>query len=232
MLRVARLGFGQRHAAHVVVEPAPAHLRKADIDAGRTRVAEIGALDDPGFATLMYARAAKLVLVDSWRLGVGHWLRQRIRRLSTEHVEVAAAGAVHGEVLLDGIYVYQKVLMCEAIEIRHGDDAVRITNEAVFDGERAWLPDGCCNGELVKQLAPYTDGNDVFDETACGLDAQALVRAVTVARCADAASVFAFLLQGVKLQDYGLLSGATLRVAASSAASPTSMPSTASGPGP
>jgi hypothetical protein len=194
-------------------EPAPAHLRKADIDAGRTRIAEIDALDDPGFATLMYARAAELLLVDSWRLGAGHWLRQGIRRLSTEHVEVAAAGAVHAEVVLDGIYVYQKVLMCEGIEIRHGDDAVRITSEAVFDGERAWLPDGCRDGDLVKQLASYTDGNDVFDETSCGLDAQALVRAVTVSRCADAASVLAFLLRSMKLQNYGLLSGATLQVA-------------------
>jgi hypothetical protein len=115
--------------------------------------------------------------------------------------------------------------MCEGIEIRHGDDAVRITSEAVFDGERAWLPDGCCNGELVKQLAPYTDGNDVFDETACGLDAQALVRAVTVSRCADAASVLAFLLRGMKLQDYEPLVGATLKVcvAASGEVSVTTM---------
>ena len=192
--------------------PVPAHVRKADIDAGRTRIAEIDALEDPGFPTLMYARAANLLLVDSWRLGAGHWLRQGIRRLGTEQVEVVATGAVHREVILDGVYVYQKVLMCEGIEIRHGADAVRITSEAVFDGKRAWLPDGCCNGELVKQLAPYTDGNDVFDETGCGLDAQTLVRAITVSRCADAAGVLAFLLHSMKLQDYELLAGATLRV--------------------
>ena len=166
------------------VELAASHLRKADLDAGRVCVAEIGPLDDPGFATLMYARAANIVLVDTRGLGSGHWVRRGIRRLSTERVEVVAAGVVHGEILLDGIVAHQKILLCEGIEIRHGDDVVQITGEGLFDGERAWLPDGCRDGELVKQLAPYTDGNDAFDETACGLDAQTLVRAVTVSRAA------------------------------------------------
>jgi hypothetical protein len=137
---------------------------------------------------------------------------RKLRDLDVEDIEVIAVEA-GAEERFDGIFICEKVRLCERIEIRHGSDLVTISDDALFHDEVILVPAGCRGGDVVKQVSAYTGEYDHFDDTACDEDMRRLDRLVRTLRCPDPASMLLCLLQELPLSDYAALVGRTFRVA-------------------
>jgi Histidine kinase-, DNA gyrase B-, and HSP90-like ATPase len=171
---------------------------------------------DESHASLMYARAAGLTLVHPYLLGSDHWVLQTLRDLDAEDIHVVAVGP-GAEARFDGIFICEQLRLCEHIEIRHGNDIVTISDDALFHDEVILCPSGCCGGAVVKQVSAYTGELDHFDDTACGEDMRRLDQLVRTLRCPDAASMLRCLVQDLlkqlPLDEHTALLGKTFRVA-------------------
>lgn len=188
------------------------HPVRDEVEAGSLRLAAFSPYEtDESHATLMYARAAGLTLVHTYLLGTNHWATRGLRDLNTEDIVVVPVG-IGAEERFDGLCICEQVRLCERIEIRHGSDAVSITDDALYHDESILYPSGCRGGAAVKQVSPYTGEYDHFDDTACEEDMRRLDRLVRTLRCPDPASVLRCLLQDLPLNEYASLIGKTFRV--------------------
>lgn len=188
------------------------HPVRDEVEAGSLRLAAFSPYEkDESHATLMYARAAGLTLVHTYLLGTNHWATRGLRDLNAEDIAVVPVG-IGAEERFDGLCICEQVRLCERIEIRHGSDAVSITDDALYHDESILYPSGCRGGAAVKQVSPYTGEYDHFDDTACEEDMRRLDRLVRTLRCPDPASVLRCLLQDLPLNEYASLIGKTFRV--------------------
>lgn len=194
------------------MESPPRHPSREDIQLGRIRVASCESMDDGDeLMTKAYAKAASLTLVHPYLLSGTHGINRGLRNLELEDVAVTPIGATSRSEFR-GIYVFVQVVLCEKIEIRHESDVVEISGEALYHEGTILYPSGCSDGEVVKQVAPYSDEDDRFDETAFEADARGLVRLVRALQCPDAASMLKCLLQDIDWQEYPSLAGKTFTV--------------------
>ena len=189
------------------------HVTKEQVDSGKVSVATFDpfACDDESsfFATLLYVRAAGLILLD--RLGDGHWARQGIRDLNAESPKALPCGEAR-EGQLEAIYAWSPVVLCDHVEITHGAHTVQIADDAVFHDSRILFPRTCESGDVVRQVSSYRDEGDRFDDTAAQADCQTLERLVRTLRCDDAPSLVASLLRDVPFERYSWLAGKTFKV--------------------
>ena len=102
-------------------------------------------------------------------------MTRELRDLDVEDIEVVAVGP-GAEERFDGIFICEKVRLCDRIEIRHGADVVAISDDALFHDEVILCPAGCRGGAVVKQVSAYTGEYDHFDDTACDEDMRRLDR--------------------------------------------------------
>jgi hypothetical protein len=164
----------------------------------------------------MYARSAGLTLVHTYLLGCDHWVTRELRDLDAEAIDVVAVGP-GAEERFDGIFICERVRLCDRIEIRHGSDVVSIADDALFHDQVMLCPAGCRDGAVVKQVSAYTGEYDRFDETACSEDMRRLERLLRTLRCPDPASMlrclFQDLLQDLPHGEYATLVGRTFHVA-------------------
>ena len=198
-------------------------VTREEVETGTIRLAAFSPYQkDESHATLMYARAAGLTLVHTYLLGFEHWVTRELRDLDVEDIEVVAVepGA---EERFDGIFICEKVRLCDRLEIRHGTEVVTISEDALFHDEVILCPAGCRGGAVVKQVSAYTGEYDHFDDTACDEDMRRLERLVRTLRCPDPASMLRCLLQDLQLTDYAALVGRTFRVALGTSADEASV---------
>ena len=201
---------------HYLRSPA-VHPTREQVESGQLRLAAFSPYEkDESHATLMYARTAGLTLVHTYLLGIDHWVTHTLRDLNAEDIDVIPIGP-GAEERFDGIFICEKLRLCDRIEIRHGSDTVTISDEALFHDDVILCPSGCRGGAVVKQVSAYTGEYDHFDDTACDEDMRRLDRLVRTLRCPDPASMLRCLLQDLlqhmPLIDQAALVGKTFRVA-------------------
>jgi hypothetical protein len=158
----------------------------------------------------MFARAAGLTLVHTYLLGFEHWVTRELRDLDVEDIEVVAVepGA---EERFDGIFICEKVRLCDRLEIRHGTDVVTISDDALFHDEVILCPAGCRGGALSSSRSRPTPANTTTSTT------RPVTRtcAGSISWCAPCAvripaSMLRCLLQDLPLNDYATLIGTDL----------------------
>ena len=167
--------------------------------------------DESDFVTLMYAKAAGLTLVEPDKLGEGHWVHRDLRDLNDEEAAVTPSG-VTSEFRFSGLYASSQVVLCDAIDIRHGIDVVQFSEEALLADGRILYPLGCSDGEVVKQIESYRDEFEKVDETACDEDMAQFSRMVRTFRCSDPVSMLKSLLQEIPWSEYASLVGRSFTV--------------------
>jgi hypothetical protein len=189
------------------------HVTKEQVESGAVSVATFdpSACEDENFlfATLLYARAAGLLLLE--RLGDGHWARRGIRDLNAESPQAVPCGDAR-EGQLEAIYAWSPVVLCDHVEITHGAHTVKIDDDALFHDSRILIPRNCESGDVVRQVSTYMDDGSRFDDTAAQADCQTLERLVRTLRCDDAPSLLASLLRDVPFERYSSLAGKTFKV--------------------
>ncbi|WP_157264130.1 ATP-binding protein [Azohydromonas aeria] len=188
------------------------HLHRSDINAGVVRLAayEPG-LKGPNVATLMYAQAASVVLVDLGMLGPNHWVQHGLRDLTREAVTVTAVD-VTAEASFRGAYAQAPVRACDHIEIVHGNDKVVLRDKAIFWDGAIFYPRSCRDGQVVMQVSDYRTAQDHVDELACGVDEDLLARFMRKLRCPDPVALLQCVLEEICWTDYPQLSGRRFRV--------------------
>ena len=106
-------------------------LARAEVERGRLRLACVAPFGDRSGARWMYARERAYLLLDAGAFAAGHWAQRYVRWLDDEPVSIEAVNPGPLE-SLDGRRIEVTVAACEAIEIRVGDDAVVIRDDAVY----------------------------------------------------------------------------------------------------
>jgi hypothetical protein len=186
--------------------------RRSDIESGMVHVAvyEPG-LEGLNVATLMYAQAASVVLVDLDMLGPDHWVQHGLRDLAKESVTVTAVDVtVEGN--FRGIYAQAPVRVCNHIEIAHGSDKVTIRDKAIYHGGVILYPRGCSDGQVVMQVSDYRSSQDHVDDLACETDMHHLARFVHKLRCPDPVGLLQCVLEEICWTDYPQLCGKRFRL--------------------
>jgi len=152
------------------------HPTREDVESGTTRLARFSPYGrDEAHATLLYARAVGLTLVNPYLLEPNHWAMRNLRDLDSEGFSVVVSGAGAAEDF-DGLYVCEPVRLCDRIDITPGDHTVSLRDDALFHDGAILYPSGCRSGDVVKQVSAYRDESEHFDETACQDDIHHLER--------------------------------------------------------
>jgi hypothetical protein len=183
-------------------------LARSEVESGRMRLAALSPFDDDSSARWMYARERGLLIFSGWAVAPEHWAHAYVRMLDDEPVSVEAVGP-GPRTSLTGRRIEVKILACEAVEIRVGDDRVVVRDDAVYrpaDGT-ILVPEGESLGQAVRQVASYVEANGDWCEADEQADAAALAEAIALLRSTNPAGAFLRLIAEARPERYPSLRG-------------------------
>lgn len=181
------------------------------IESGRSVMVDLDAVHADNVAYWMFAREKKLLLEYSYMLDDQHWLHDKIRRLSEEALEIEPMGTLmHAR--FNGLWVGADLVLCDAVQLRVGRDAVEISEDAVYHDGVIFVPAGETTGAAVRQISAYEDTYDSFREYECDTDMDDLADLIRRLRSVDPHETLVSLLQPLRLEKYPVLHGKTFRV--------------------
>lgn len=184
--------------------------RKA-IESGATVIVDLDGLDEDNAAHWMFARAKGYLIAFPYGLAEGHWLHGKVRALATEMLGLEPIGTpLHAN--FEGCWINIKVVLCDAVRLRIGNEAVDITEEGLHHGGTLFIPAGEISGQPIRQVSTYVDENDQFREYELDTDREALADLIRRLRSIDPKNTLESLLRPLKLEKYPVLHGKTFRL--------------------
>lgn len=181
-------------------------LTRQEVESGALRLVDLSHPNDANMAHWMLARHRGFVIVQSQWLSGSHWVQPYVRQLDDEDaiVEALEAGP---EASFDGRWIDVRVQLCARVSIRLGQDAVEITDEAVWDGATLFVPSGEASGCAVQQVSNYMDDSDHFVEDGRDADRDALAALIARLRYTDPRDALKSCLGELALQKIPLICG-------------------------
>jgi hypothetical protein len=176
-------------------------------------------LDDDNAARWMFARAQGYLLVDALGLHHEHWAQPHFRQLQDEPIEVEAVAEQH-RTRLDGRWICPTAILCEAVKIQVGSDAVVISDDGMFHEGCLYIPRDETSGEAVRQASAFMNEYNQFMESDLDADRDALVQLVRLLRCVDSVQTLDSLLQQLQLGRYPKLHGKRFQLQVGSSGQP------------
>lgn len=181
------------------------------VESGEVTLVALDWVGDDNAAHWMLARAKGWLVFDWLGLHADHWAQRHVRMLEDESAQVdAVSEQVRAE--LEGRWVWPRVVLCEAVQIRIGDDAVEITDAGVCHEGAIYIPAGETSGEPVRQLSSFVDEYDQFLDSDMHSDREALSDMIRRLRSVDPVQTLDSLLRELVLGKYPLLHGKAFQV--------------------
>lgn len=184
---------------------------RSQIEERKVKLAKLNRVDDTNIAKWMLARAMGYVIVDVNRLDDGHWVHPYVVDLNEQAVEVSAINP-RLESFIDTSSISGKVVMCDGVCIRVGDDSVTLTRKGLYHDGRFYIPSGEHSGRAVQQCSSYVDGDNRLHESERDADAAALERLIRRLRITDPVEAMRSLLRDLRSNSYPCLQGQTFQV--------------------
>lgn len=181
------------------------------IESGAVTLVDLDWLDEDNAARWMLARARNYLVFDTTSLHAQHWAQRHVRYLEWDAVEVEAR-TEHWRTVLEGRWIWPKVIFCEAVRIRVGSEWVDISDDGVYHQDTLYIPAGESSGEAVRQASSFTDENDQFLASDLDADRDALADLIRHLRSVDPVQTLDSLLRDLRLGQYPLLQGKSFHV--------------------
>lgn len=184
---------------------------RQDIDDGRVVLVDLDNVDDGNAAHWMFARAKGFLAVDPYMLHEGHWIYGRIRKLCDQTLGLEPV-ETQERARFEGCWTAADLVLCAAVRLRIGEEAVDVVDDAVHHGGTVFVPGGETTGQAVRQLSDYVDGNDQFRDYEEAADIDAFADLVRRLRSVDPRQTLTSLLRELKLERYPVLRGKAFRL--------------------
>lgn len=191
--------------------PIEHSLSRRAIEDGSVVLVSLDAVNSDSAACWMLAKAKGYLVFSPASLHRDHWVQPYVRTIDDEAIRVLAVGE-QCRVKLEGRWIWPWVILCDAVAITAGDDAVTLKDEGVYYDDMIFVPIGECSGEPVRQASDFIDSNDRFLEEDCDLDRDALADLIPRLRSVDPQATLDSLLRELKLEKYPLLHGKTFQL--------------------
>lgn len=181
------------------------------IESGAVTLVDLDWVGNDNAAHWMLARAKDYLIFDWLGLHADHWAHRHVRFLEKEpaHVDTVSEQV---RAQLEGRWVWPTVILCEAVQIRIGNDAVEITDAGVCHDDVLYIPAGETAGEPVRQASSFVDEHDQFLESDLHADREALADLIRRLRSVDPVQTLDSLLRELGLGKYPLLHGKAFQV--------------------
>jgi hypothetical protein len=114
--------------------------------------------------------------------------------------------------VLQGLWLWPTVVLCEAVRIRVGAEIVHVFDAGVGQDSTLYIPSGEHTGQALRQLSTYADENGQSLDHELGEDLQALAVLLRRLRAVDPLQTLESLLGELQLGRYPLLHGLTFQV--------------------
>ena len=193
------------------MEPVERFVTRSDIEDGRVILVELDGVSSENAACWMYARAKGYIVVSSSSLHYEHWVHSFVRAIDENGVQAEAVGE-QCQATLEGRWICEKVILCEAVALTMGEDRIEITEHGVYHDGSIFVPAGEYSGEPVRQVSDFIDEHDHFLEDHCDADRDALEDLIRRLRSVDPKATLDSLLKELTLEKYPLLQGRTFRL--------------------
>ena len=208
--RIVGYPIQEGYADRDYLEPVERCLTRSDIEDGSVVLVELDGVSSENTACWMYAKA-KGYIVSSSYLHYEHWVHRYVRALDEKAVCVEAIGE-QCRATLEGRWICESVILCDAVALTMGEDRVEITDHGVYHDGSIFVPAGEYSGEPVRQASDFIDEHDHFLDGHCDADRDALEDLIRRLRSVDPKATLDSLLQELKLEKYPLLQGRTFRL--------------------
>lgn len=182
-----------------------------DIENGNVVLVDLDNVNDNNAAHWMFARAKGVLVVDPSMLHEGHWMHDKIRKLCDETIGLEPI-ETQERTRFEGCWASADVVLCDAVRLRIGHDAVDIVDDAVHYGGTIFVPAGATSGEVIRQVSTYVDEHWQFREYEETADIDAFADLVRRLRSVDPQQTLASLLGELKLEKYPVLRGRAFRL--------------------
>lgn len=208
-------------------------IHKADIESGKIKVFILDGeyVDDEGFQTRMYARAAGGLVYHRPRLDPQHWLYQYLVRLHGQNTRVVPHGQTDQSHVVCN-WFDTTLMLCNEVSI---DGPVGRANiRETFYGH-VWDAEGDClgdpmifspksdtgnNGRVARQICSYVDEAEQFDEDSAERGETEIHRIIASKRNEDPAKLFTAVLFDTSVREYSNFRDRTFQVTFDDAGSP------------
>ena len=190
------------------------------IESGAVSLVALDWVNNDNAAHWMLARARGYLVFDWLGLHADHWAHRHVRFLEKEPAQVEAVSE-QVRVQLEGRWVWPTVILCEAVQIRIGSDAIEITDAGVCHEDVLYIPAGETSGEPVRQASSFIDENDQFLESDLDADRDALTDLIRRLRSVDPVQTLDSLLRELGLGKYPLLHGKAFQVSVGVGSAPS-----------
>ena len=181
------------------------------LERGDVTLVALDPVNDENASRWMFAQARGHIVFNSIGLHYEHWVQRLVRYPEDQALQVEVV-AEQARCVLDGRWVWLDVVLCLAVRVHVGGDAVDIVDAGVFHGGTLYIPAGETSGEPVRQVSDFTDEHEQFMGGDLDADREALADLIRHLRCVDPKDTLDSLLQELKLEKYPLLHGKTFRL--------------------
>lgn len=186
-------------------------LRRTQVEEGQVTLIALDWMDGTNNAKWMLARSKGYVVLDARQLDAGHWVHPYVMDLNEQEVAVTVTNQ-HIMSSIETEWISAEIILCDAVSVRVGDEAVTLTDEALYHEGCLYIPSGEHSGRVVQQCASYVDGNDRFYRSDRDADTDALEHLLRRLRMTDPVEAMRSLLRDLRSHRYPCLQGQTFQI--------------------
>jgi hypothetical protein len=205
-------GLAERSYLTKPTQPA----QRQDIESGRVSLVALDPIGDDNAGRWMFARAKGQWIFKSAGLDPEHWVQRHVHYPEDQYCSVEAVDEA-ATTEFEGRWSWPTVVLCKAVRIGIGDEAVDITDGGVYDQGTLYIPEGELTGDSVRQASDYCDEHLHFAADDLEADREALADLILRLRSPDPKATIESLLVGLRLEKYPRLHGRVFRLTVGSA---------------